>query len=166
MRRAMMSVSVAAALGLLLCVGARCEAQTAGQDKEIEALRAEWVQDLEEQKLEPSLALFTDDAVFLTPDGTRMAGKDAIRGLYQQVFATYSGKIVLNPKQLAVAQYMAYESGSFHETLTTVKTGAKRLSTGSYLMVYRRDPDGKWQIAQQAWTEKPSAASGDGAGHP
>ena len=162
MRRAMMFVSVfvLAALGLLLCVGARCEAQAAGQDKEIDALRAEWVDDLQGQKLEPSLALFTDDAAFLNPDGTRMAGKDAIRGLYQQVFAAYSGRIVLDPKQVAVSEYMAYESGSFRETITTLKTGEKRLSTGSYLMVYRRDPGGKWRIAQQAWTEAPA-----GAGH-
>jgi hypothetical protein len=56
--------------------------------------------------------------------------------------------------------------GETVETLTTLKTGAKRLSTGSYLMVYRRVTGGKWQIAQQAWIETPAAAaSADGAGH-
>jgi uncharacterized protein (TIGR02246 family) len=143
------------ALGLLLCLGARGEAQTTGQNKEIDAVRAEWIRDLETQKLEPSIALFTDDAAFLNPDGARMAGKDAIRGLYRQIFAELSGQIVLDPKQVVVSGSIAYESGLFHETITTKKTGAKQQMKGSYLMVYRRDPGGKWRIAQQAWMGTP-----------
>jgi uncharacterized protein (TIGR02246 family) len=144
-------------LGLLLIlpVGMRCQAQTAGQNKEIDTVRAEWVRSLEARQLEPSLALFTDDAAFLNPDGTRMAGKDAIRGLYQQIFATYSGKILLDSKQIGVSGVLAYDSGAFRETLTTLKSGAKQDVKGSYLMVFRREPDGKWRIVQQVWTEAP-----------
>jgi uncharacterized protein (TIGR02246 family) len=155
-----------ATLGALLWLGVRCQAQAAGEDKEIDAVRAEWIQDLETHQLEPSLALFTDDAAFLSSDGSRRDGKEAIRGLYQQVFATYQGKITMNPKQVAVTEYMAYESGLYQETLTTLKTGEKRDTKGSYLTVYLRKPGGKWRIAQQAWTETPAAAAADdGAGH-
>jgi uncharacterized protein (TIGR02246 family) len=153
-------------LGALLWLGGRCQAQAARGDKEIDAVRAEWIQDLETHQLEPSLALFTDDAAFLSSDGSRKDGKEAIRGLYQQVFATYQGKIPMNPMQAVVTEYMAYESGLYRESLTTLKTGEKRDTKGSYLMVYLRKLGGKWQIAQQAWTETPAAAAADdGAGH-
>jgi uncharacterized protein (TIGR02246 family) len=146
---------VCAALGSLLWLVGICHAQVGGQNKEIDALRAEWVQDLETHKLEPSLALFADDAAFLSGDGSRMAGKDAIRGLYQQIFTTYLGQIALDAKQVVVSGALAYESGVYQETLTTLKTGAKQLYKGSYLMVYQRDPGGKWRFAQQAWTGVP-----------
>jgi uncharacterized protein (TIGR02246 family) len=149
-----------AALGFVLWLGLRCEAQAVGQTKEIDAVRAEWVRTIEAHELEPSLALFTDDAAFLNPDGSRMAGKDAIRGLYQQIFATYSGDIVLDSKQIGVSGVLAYDSGLFHETLTTVKTGEKQQLKGSYLMVFRREPDGKWRIVQQVWTEAPPENAG------
>jgi uncharacterized protein (TIGR02246 family) len=146
-----------AALGFVLWLGLRCEAQAVGQTKEIDAVRAEWVRTIEAHELEPSLALFT---AFLNPDGSRMAGKDAIRGLYQQIFATYSGDIVLDSKQIGVSGVLAYDSGLFHETLTTVKTGEKQQLKGSYLMVFRREPDGKWRIVQQVWTEAPPENAG------
>lgn len=139
----------------MLSVVLPCAAQVTGSNKEIDALRAAWVDDLQTHQLEPSIALFTSDAAFLNPDGSRMQGKDEIRGLYQQIFAAYSGQISLDTKQVVVSGDMAYESGVYKETLTTLKTGAKQLYKGSYLMVYRREPGGQWRIAQQAWTGVP-----------
>jgi uncharacterized protein (TIGR02246 family) len=156
MRRAM----VFAALGFMLWLGLRCDARAGGQTREIDAVRAEWVRTLEARALEPSLALFTDDAAFLNPDGARIAGKEAIRGLYQQIFATYSGAIVLDSKQTGISGGLAYDSGLFHETLTTLKTGEKQQLKGSYLMVFRHEPDGKWRIVQQVWTEAPPENAG------
>jgi ketosteroid isomerase-like protein len=31
---------------------------------------------------------------------------------------------------------------------------------GSYLMVFRHEPDGKWRIVQQVWTEAPPENAG------
>jgi ketosteroid isomerase-like protein len=41
---------------------------------------------------------------------------------------------------------------NFQEILTTIATGAKITSKGSYLIIFRRQASGSWQIVQQAWT--------------
>jgi ketosteroid isomerase-like protein len=50
---------------------------------------------------------------------------------------------------------MAYDSGTFQETLVFRESGKRLKSTGSYLTVYRRGKDGAWLIVEQAWTGTP-----------
>jgi ketosteroid isomerase-like protein len=44
------------------------------------------------------------------------------------------------------------QCGDFQEILTTIATGAKITSKGSYIIIFRRPASGSWQIVQQAWT--------------
>jgi hypothetical protein len=45
-----------------------------------------------------------------------------------------------------------YESGDFQEILTTIATGARITSKGGYIIIFRRQASGSWQIVQQVWT--------------
>jgi uncharacterized protein (TIGR02246 family) len=131
--------------------------QSSTPENELAVLRADWARTLHEKQLEASVALYTDDAAFLTPDGKRYVGKDEIRGLYKGVFSQFTGDLVFESKQTGFSGVLAYDSGLFRETLTTVATGAQQKTTGSYLMVLRREPDGKWRIVQQMWAWAPAA---------
>jgi uncharacterized protein (TIGR02246 family) len=150
----------------LLISSANSSAQSVTPEKELVSLRAAWARTLHEKQLEPSLALYTDDAAFLTPDGKRYVGKDEIRGLYKSIFAQFTGDLVFESKQTGFSGVLAYDSGLFRETLTTVATGAEQQTSGSYLMVLRREPDGKWRIVQQMWAgPEPARPSAPSAGH-
>jgi uncharacterized protein (TIGR02246 family) len=148
---------------VLVLVGSASSAQSVSSEQELAALRAEWAHDLRAKQLEPSVALYTDDAVFLTPDGKRYVGKDEIRALYKGIFADLTSEIVFDSKQTGFSGILAYDSGTYRETLTAVTTGVQQQVTGSYLAVLRREPDGKWRIVQQMWagTEptRPSAST-------
>ena len=50
---------------------------------------------------------------------------------------------------------LAYDSGTFRETLITRATGKRQESTGSYVTVYRRNKEGGWLIVEQVWTGPP-----------
>ncbi len=118
-------------------------------------IREAWVQDLRTKQLEPILRFYAPDAVFLQPTGERITGSAALRTLFQTVMATFNSDLTLNSQNLETSGDLAYDSGDFQETLTTIATGAKITSKGSYVIIFKRQPNSSWQIVQHVWTGAP-----------
>jgi ketosteroid isomerase-like protein len=118
-------------------------------------IRDAWVQDLHTKRLEPILKFYAPDAAFLQPTGERITGAPALRTLFQTIFATFDSDLTLHSQTFETSGDLAYDSGDFQESLTTIATGAKINSKGSYLIVFKRQPDGSWQIVQQVFTGVP-----------
>jgi ketosteroid isomerase-like protein len=118
-------------------------------------LRAAWVQDLSTKQLEPILKFYAPEAVFFQPNGDRIKGSVALRNLFQMIFATFNSDLTLHSENLEVSGNLAYDSGSFDETLTNIGTGARINSKGSYVIIYKRQPNGSWLIVQHVWTGTP-----------
>ncbi|HEY6266508.1 MAG TPA: DUF4440 domain-containing protein [Candidatus Acidoferrum sp.] len=117
--------------------------------------REAWVQDLRTKQLEAILKLYAPDAVFLQPNGERLTGSAALRTLFQTIMATFNSDLALKSQNLETSGDLAYDSGDFQETLTTIATGAKITSKGSYVIIFKRQPNGSWQIVQHVWTGTP-----------
>jgi ketosteroid isomerase-like protein len=122
-------------------------------------MRDAWVQDLRTKQLEPILKFYAPDSAFLLPSGDRIAGSAALRTLFQNIMATFNSDLTLNSQTLDASGDLAYDSGDFVETLTTIATGAKVNSKGSYIMIYKRQTSGSWQIIQQVFTGTPPAGT-------
>ncbi len=118
-------------------------------------IREAWVQDLRNKQLEPILKLYAPDAVFLQPTGERITGSAALRNLFQTIMATFNSELTLHRQNLETSGDLAYDSGDFQETLTTIATGAKITTKGSYIIIFKRQPNGSWQIVQHVWTGTP-----------
>jgi ketosteroid isomerase-like protein len=121
----------------------------------IAKIREAWVQDLRTKQLEPILKFYAADAVFLQPNGDRITGSASLRTLFQNIMATFNSDLALHSQNLETSGDLAYDSGDFRETLTTIATGAKITSKGSYIMIFKRQPNGSWQIIQHAWVGTP-----------
>lgn len=141
-----------AALTLLPIASAAPKTSTAVT---IAKLRDEWVKDLRTKQLEPILKLYASDASFLQPNGDRLSGSAALRTLFQTIMSTFNSDLTLHSHELDVSGGLAYDSGDFEETLTTISTGAKINSKGSYIVIYKRQANGSWLIVQQVWTGTP-----------
>ena len=118
-------------------------------------IREAWVYDLRTKQLEPILKFYAPDAVFLQPNGERITGTAALRNLFQTIMATFHSDLTLHSQNLETSGDLAYDSGDFQETLTTIATGAKITSKGSYIIIFKRQPNGSWQIVQHVWTGTP-----------
>jgi ketosteroid isomerase-like protein len=118
-------------------------------------IREAWVQDLRTKQLEPILKFYAPDAVFLLPTGERITGSAALRTLFQTIMATFNSDLTLHSQTLETSGDLAYDSGDFEETLTTIATGTKITSKGSYIIIFKRQPDRSWQIVQHVWTGTP-----------
>jgi ketosteroid isomerase-like protein len=122
-------------------------------------IREAWSQDLHTKQLESILKLYAPDAVFLQPSGERITGSAALRTLFQNIMATFDSGLTLHSQNLEASGDLAYDSGDFQESLTTIATGAKITSKGSYIIIFKRQPDGSWQIVQQVFTGIPPAGT-------
>jgi ketosteroid isomerase-like protein len=118
-------------------------------------LREAWVHDLRTKQLEPILKFYAPDAAFLQPNGERITGSAALRTLFQTIMATFNSDLTLHSQNLETSGDLAFDSGDFQETLTIIATGAKITSKGSYIIIYKRQPNGSWQIVQHVWTGTP-----------
>jgi len=118
-------------------------------------IREAWVQDLRTKQLEPILKFYAPDAVFLQPNGDRITGSAALRTLFQTIMATFDSNLTLHSQNLETSGDLAYDSGDFHETLTTIANGSKIATKGSYIIIFKRQPNGSWQIVQHVWTGTP-----------
>jgi ketosteroid isomerase-like protein len=118
----------------------------------IARIRETWTQYLHNKQLEPILNLYTADACFLQPTGERIAGQPALRTLFTTIMATFHSDLTLHTQSVEISSDLAYDSGDYQETLTTISTGVKASYSGSYLMVFKRGRGGEWKIVQHVFT--------------
>ena len=118
-------------------------------------LREAWVQDLRTKQLESILKFYAADAAFLQPNGERLTGSAALRTLFQTIMESFNSDLTLHSRNLETSGNLAYDSGDFEESLTNIASGAKTTSKGSYIIIYKRQSKGSWQIVQHVWTGTP-----------
>jgi uncharacterized protein (TIGR02246 family) len=120
---------------------------------EFAPLRRAWAEDLRAKNVNAAVALYAADATFIDPDGSRARGPEAIRQLFEAAAQTYDSDLTFHPQRVEDSGELAVDSGTYTEALVVRATGKQQDSSGSYVMVYRRE-GGKWKILEQVWTGK------------
>lgn len=128
--------------------------QSTGNDA-LAGLRNQWARNLHDKLIEASVAEYAPDASFIDPTGNRVHGAAALRKLFQTIITTYDSDLVFTSERVETSGDLAWDSGTFRETLITRATGKRQESSGSYLTVYRRTKDGAWLIVEQMWAGPP-----------
>jgi ketosteroid isomerase-like protein len=126
-------------------------------------LRDQWAKDLKGKFVDDSLAQYAPDVDFISDDG-RTHGIEALRQLFTTVTKNFDSDLTFHSERIEVSGELAYDSGSYKETLVNRTTGKSQPMAGAYLTVYRRtklpNGNGVWLIVEQVWTqERPAAAS-------
>ena len=114
----------------------------------------QWATYWRSQQLDPLVALYADDAVFLTGQGDRFTGKSVIRDIFRSALQTNKSNLTVRSVRTEVSDNLAFDSGEYHEVITP-SGGEKRELTGNYIIVFRKQ-GGKWLIVEHAWTDKPA----------
>jgi ketosteroid isomerase-like protein len=134
-----------------------------GVAKEIANARGQWIQELRAKHLDLFLKLYTPDAVFLQPTSERVFGVAALRALFKKTMASVTSNPGLKSLDEEDSGDLAFDSGTYTETLTPTSGGAPQEIAGSYLTIYKRQPAGtsgnKWLIIEQSWTLTAPSAS-------
>lgn len=115
------------------------------------SLRQQWVRNLHDKSVDASLGQYAPDAEFINPDGSRVRGTTELRHFFETITTTYDSDLVFDSKKVELSGDLAYDSGTYQESLTVRATGKAQQASGSYLTVYHRK-NGSWLIAEQVWT--------------
>jgi uncharacterized protein (TIGR02246 family) len=125
----------------------------------IRALDAEWARAASEGEANAVAALYTSDATVLPPMEPLRQGEAASK-YWIDVLASFSGPTDLKTTTVEGRGDLAYAVGSYRQTLTPKKSGAKPLPTeeGKYIEILKKQADGSWKIVYDMWS--PNAAPG------
>jgi uncharacterized protein (TIGR02246 family) len=126
----------------------------------VRAVDAEWAKAATAGNGDAIAALYAPDATLLPP-GEPMVKGEAVKKYWVDFTNGYSGPTELNTHSVEGSGNLAYAVGTYRETLTPKKAGAKPLPTaeGKYLEVLKRQDDGSWKIIYDMWS--PNAMPGE-----
>ena len=109
------------------------------------------------------LSLYADDPVLMPQDQPAVAGKAAIRALYEPVLRDYRFRSDSRVEEVVAAGDWGYFWSTYRLTATPKAGGPPFRSAGKSLFVVRRALDGSWKIARLMDNSDGPAAADDGA---
>ena len=165
MKRVFLSLGIALVFALLLVT---CAPQTqpvveeaANTEADVAAIRAldeKWVATAEAGDIEGLVALYTDDAVRLPPDGPSYSGKAALEEVFRAGFEQVTIEFVWpveGTEETIVADGWAYHLGEYTAMITPREGGETMEEKGKVVEILQRQPDGSWKIAREIWNVAP-----------
>lgn len=133
------------------------------RDADIQAIKdneTQWNKDYEAKDSERIAAHYTDDGVLMVPFTAPITGKDAIRSALKEMVAdpAFSLKFQTARSEAASSGEMGYTQGSYELTVKDPATKKPVNDHGSYVTVYKKQPDGSWKaVADIAASSTPPA---------
>lgn len=112
----------------------------------IDAANSGWLPAMERGDAAAVASAYADDGVLLTSKGAAFRGRATIAARYKAELVQL-GRVVgggLVQEGVTVSGGLIYEWG--HGWLACEKDGKRQVSSGPYFTVWRRGPDGSWQI--------------------
>jgi ketosteroid isomerase-like protein len=156
---------VGAAVAALSASGCTKSAQAPADPAKIEASiraqEAQWQKDYAAKDVNALAGHYSDDAALGGP-GDPLATTDADRKkVLQNLVSDPNLKLTFAADRVQVAQSgdYAYSRGHYSMTMTDKATSKPMSSEGSYLTVYKRQPDGVWKAVEDFVTPGPAPAA-------
>lgn len=145
----------AAALAAMLTSCSSAPAANENHDADIKALKdneAQWNKDFEAKDADKLAAHYTDDATLMTPGQPASKGKDAITKAFKEMVGDPALTLKFSADRVEVAKSgdIAYTQGTYTMTATDRGTGKPMTDKGSYVTVYKKQPDGSWKAVEDA----------------
>ena len=118
--------------------------------KSIEEANAMYSEAIRQGNVDGAVALYTDDATMVPPDGEIVKGKQAIEELYKKFFQMGVKDIVLTTIEVGGRGDMAYEIG---KTKVRIQPEGQATMTDStkYLVIWKRQADATWKVHVDIW---------------
>lgn len=90
--------------------------------------------------------LTTESHIMLAPNRPPIVGKAANNAANGAVFEQFEIDETWEPSETALGGDWAYQRGTFSVTATPRDGGEPRTTTGNFLRIYARQPDGSWRM--------------------
>jgi ketosteroid isomerase-like protein len=116
----------------------------------LEAANAKMASDFAAGNAKALALAYTEDAVMLPPDATRVVGHAAIEALWKSWIDAGIKNLTLKSTDIESNGDLAYEVGDLTLQMPD-KDGNLSAATGTYLFVWKRGGDGVWRVKVDTW---------------
>jgi len=95
--------------------------------------------------------LTTDDHMMISSGGAPMVGRERMVEAMTRGFQTTNLEEHWMPEETVISGDLAYQRGTFTVLATPKAGGATRKTAGNFLRIYRRLPDGSWNMVRDVF---------------
>jgi ketosteroid isomerase-like protein len=152
MRTAQRSFAMLAVLVACTAPSPQPATSTASIDATARKAFDNYVAAINSNNLDSLMGMLTDSVVFLSPNEPALVGKAAVRPWGDAYLKAYHIHWDKTSQEFTMAGEWAFERYSYRSTDTPRAGGAAAQDAGKGLVIYHRDPDGKWRVARDAWS--------------
>lgn len=99
-------------------------------------------------------SLTTEDHMLIASGAAPLAGKQALVDAMSGAFAAFDFDEDWTPEETVIAGDLAYQRGRFVVVATPRAGGDASRTTGNFLRIYRRQPDGRWLMVRDMFTSE------------
>lgn len=105
--------------------------------------------------------LTTDGHIAIASGGNPIVGKEALVRTMDRAFQTTRIAEAWVPLETVISGDLAYQRGTFTVDATPKAGGNTSHTSGNFLRIYRKQPDGSWRMVRDMFnTAQPQRASG------
>jgi ketosteroid isomerase-like protein len=87
----------------------------------------------------------------MPPNTRHITGRDTAVAAMRDFFQRFDMRIEYASMEIQVHGDMAFDRGTYSQTITPKAGGAALQETGNYLWLYRREPGGNWLQSHAIW---------------
>ena len=136
----------------------RTPATEASDEKAFAATTGAFHETLRKNDVTGFMSYIDDNAVIAPPGDQPVSGKNAVQQWYKGFLRKYrTSSLNLIGKEVFVGDRWATEFGRCDWGLAPVDGSGVVLDHGTYMQVWRRQPDGTWRFAREVWNSSPTA---------
>ena len=119
----------------------------------VKDVEAAWGKDVATKDPEKFAGYFADDGSALYPGMPVLNGKQAIKNAMAPFMADPNFSLAFQGARAEASKGgdMVYTQGTYTATMTNPKTKKPMTDKGKYLTIYRKQPDGSWKVAADAY---------------
>jgi ketosteroid isomerase-like protein len=114
----------------------------------ITAFNAKYLGSINAEDIKTLSALTDDDHIILIPNRAPIVGKAANDAANGSAFERFDFDESWTPEETVVDGDLAYQRGTFTTSAMPKAGGDKRVVSGAFLRIYRRQPDGQWRMTR------------------
>ena len=136
----------------------------AGDSKAEQALRDAddaWSKAAASKDLDKTVSYYSTDATVLPPNASAATTKEAIKKIWQDMFASPGVAISWKATKVEVAKSgdLGFVSGTYEFNMNDA-SGKPVTDKGKYVEVWKKQADGKWKCGTDTWnSDLPASAS-------
>ena len=136
-------------IGLLVCLAAcapQPEVSTAEDEAAIAEFNRQYLAAINGADLDQLSRLTTEGHMMINSGGAPLVGKQALVDAMRGAFERFEFDESWSPEETVVDGDLAYQRGTFVVIATPKAGGAPTRTTGNFLRIYRREPEGWFMV--------------------